>query len=1147
MAAKVNVKFVTILGASLIIFAGVVGVAGYLLVFKSAAENATIGDKLAEEGEWDQARRAYSKAVNKEPTNGEYLAKWAESIRNVTPESETTYRDRLMNDLMAAYMQLAQNEPSNIAAQEQYLGFLLERFRLGSVVLESAMAVVDRANNTLVRLEASPPADDEWKTLYRYRAIPLATVLTAGGELERELYNRVRTDLEAALEARPGDEQAAVSLAWWHAAQSDSEREAGLTDLSIESLDRAIGVLTEHLEHNPGAPQAMIELLIREHRREVAIATRGMLPDEAEAVERERVTDMAAGLPAIADAIINADPESVDPNLILVFATLEQSADPQGGMSHSRRVSEHLTSVRPDDARIRIAAGELAERIGDSETALAHYDHLAELGNVPVSLEGLLRISLRREAKFRRAQARLSTVLQNPGADNAQALERALQDRQEYAQQVADDDAYLMMLDGLIAHAQGDLRAARDKYRDYNNQTLQRDPRGLWRQAQVALALQPPETSEAESLLERMLELQPGNRTALLAMAEVQFLLDNAAESLRRYEAIAQFEPDNAAVQERIAYLLPLVTRTGGDPVLTALFNADDIRSGDIDDDPTLGPAEEAVAYLNEQIATHGYDERLALELIQGHLDLSQIEEARRIASAAAEANPDSEMLERFTSALQSDSVEGALLNLIEFSDRTEAQKALTRHRIYLSLNQPELAREQLELAASLDPDDAEVVEVAFENALSLQDFETAEAMAVAAARLNIDRTGGALFRARLTGARGNHDEAIAQLTRLIEQGSDDTNTLRVLANQYAMNGDAEAAVATIKNALALNAANPATQLQHIRLLEAAGRTEEALAAARVAKNLRNAPPAIDNAWLELEARAGGQTGRAAAIARRESIRLTAPDNRLNNAALAELYILARRFGEARPLIDQIRAENDEIAAVLLDMRWHADQGRLLLDTDNDGQRDDPVDGILAAQSLFQEYLLGLPEDQISSTTYLAYARFMISREQLNLAMPAIEQARGIQPEGTFDAEKLLGDLYFSRSRFADAAEAFGTIVEAGADTTDQDYRKRLIESMLRQEFPPYEEALAQLDQIDRPTSRPCCSAPRSSPDWDATPRHAPCSTRPCSATPASRSSTSAGPRPTSATPRSRRTSWPTSTPRSGPNRTTGGPCASAG
>ncbi|MFG0306895.1 MAG: tetratricopeptide repeat protein [Phycisphaerales bacterium JB040] len=1063
MAAKVNVKFVTILGASLVVFAGVVGVAGYLLVFKSAAENARIGDRLAEQGEWDQARRAYSKAVNKEPTNAEYLNKWAESISNLTPESETTYRDRLMNDLMAAYMQLAQNEPANIAAQEQYLGFLLERFLLGPAELQSAMGVVDRANNSIVRLEANPPAGDDWKTLYRYRAIPLANVISAGGELERDLYNRVRTDLETALGARPGDEETAVALSWWHAAQSEAEAEAGLTDRSIESLDNAIGVLKNLLEHRPIAPRAMIELLIREHGRDVARATRGMLPDRAQAVENELLSDMAPALPPIADAIIASEPGDVDPNLLLVFSTLEQSADPRGGLAQSRRIAEHLTSVRPDDARIRIAAGELAERSGDSGAALEHYDHLARLSNLPVSLEGFVRISLRREAMFRRARARLSAVLQNPGGDNTQALERAVQDRQEYARQVAEDDAYLMMLDGLIAHARGELTAARDKYRDYNNQTLQRDPRGLWRQTQVAMEMRLD--TEAETLLTRMLEIQPGNRTAMLAMAEVQLRLGNEQESLRQFELIAQIEPENEGVQERIAYLRPLVRRDDGSP-MAAYFDAIDIRSGEIDNDPTLGPVEEAAAYLAERVKAFGYNERLSIELIQAQLDLGRIEEARETARLAAEANPGSQLLDQFTSALQSDSVEQALLTLVDLSERTDAQKALTKYRVFLSLGKPEEAREQFDRAVAQGADDPEVVEYAFEIALGSGDFETAEAMAEAASRLNIDRAEGAIFRARLTGARGDHDEAIRQLDLLVAQGYDDTNTLRILANQHALNGDLDVAIATIENALSLNSSNPGTRLQHVQLLDAAGRTEDALAAVREARELRNAPRAIENAWLTLEARAGGPAGRAEATARRETIRQTEPDNRLNNAALAELYILARRFEDARPLIDEIREQNDELAAVLLDMRWHADQGRLLLDTDNDGQRDDPVDGISAAQSLFQDYLLERPEDEITADTYLAYARFMIARDQLNLAMPAIEQARAVQAEGRFDAERLLGDLYFTRSRFSDAAEAFSAIVEAGADTPTQEYRKRLIESMLRQEFPPFDEALAQLDQI---------------------------------------------------------------------------------
>ncbi|MCR9076635.1 MAG: hypothetical protein NXI07_11420, partial [bacterium] len=79
MASRVNTRFVILLIVGVLGLLGLT-LAAYMVAFKSAADNVSEGERLLAEGNVKLAERAFSKAVNKDSTNVEYINKWIESL-----------------------------------------------------------------------------------------------------------------------------------------------------------------------------------------------------------------------------------------------------------------------------------------------------------------------------------------------------------------------------------------------------------------------------------------------------------------------------------------------------------------------------------------------------------------------------------------------------------------------------------------------------------------------------------------------------------------------------------------------------------------------------------------------------------------------------------------------------------------------------------------------------------------------------------------------------------------------------------------------------------------------------------------------------------------------------------------------------------
>ncbi|MAO23166.1 MAG: hypothetical protein CMJ25_20630, partial [Phycisphaerae bacterium] len=90
MASRVNTRFVVLLTLGVIVLLGLVVVA-YGVVMKSASDLAAKGDEFMQQGNYKQAEFVYSKAVNKDSSNIEYVDKWISSLEHLIPDTETEY------------------------------------------------------------------------------------------------------------------------------------------------------------------------------------------------------------------------------------------------------------------------------------------------------------------------------------------------------------------------------------------------------------------------------------------------------------------------------------------------------------------------------------------------------------------------------------------------------------------------------------------------------------------------------------------------------------------------------------------------------------------------------------------------------------------------------------------------------------------------------------------------------------------------------------------------------------------------------------------------------------------------------------------------------------------------------------------------
>lgn len=1052
MAARVNVKFVIILSAAMIAVC-VAGIFAYVLLLNSAEDYERLGDRAMAAEQYGEAKRQYAKAVNHDVTNLERLYKWREATENFIPETPSAFQAEYRSAYLVAIRQVAINKRTDIEAHREYLDLLYRQHRDLRGGRGGATGLVTEANTLLSYFTGS--TTNEWQTLRRYPGLALVRILDGGGQLTEDERRDAEEHLVAAIEADPTDGEAVAGLVRLLDADATAARQQErLTDFR-NIRTRARSLISDLLEADPTDPWGLslgLALQIESMRDDIPVT----LP-EAERTRRfmEQAAGMTDQLDAATDAIASLPAETADPQLIDRLEILERVIDPESGGERLRTVLETMHDRSPEHASTLLRLGRVEGEAGNLVRAIDYLESVQDLDPLPIGIEGLFRFNAKASAPrwISEYKIRLAAETDDEAARQA-AIESAEVARDEFASLVTDESAEVKFLDGIIAREKGDLPAALEAFSRFNEQRLYSDVRGLWFEGTIAQQL--GENGRALERLGRLVQLNPNNIGAYLALSQVEEQRQNIPMAIRHMERVVGMAPENEAFAGRLAALQVIAgDRQAEDPVLEVLFESRRVARGNAD---VVGDAAAAEQILVEGLQQHNLDPRLARELARRYLNTRRLDEAQAIVRESFRRHPNDESLATLNRALESDSLVEALELLIEDSDETEVGKMKRKRAVYAQLGEAEKADQATQRLYELDPTDAESIELEFMRRLRIDDAAGAAEVAQVAEQQNADRVDGRTFQARLASREGNHTRAVELLEEAVAAWGSDADIWRLLANEQRASGRAGDAIESYQRSLEIRPDDPSTITQYLITLGQLNRLDEALEEARRLRQFAENQPAFVNLYLALEADNGGEDGLRRAIEWRRRLISERPEDDFNRRALAELYIKNQQWLEARRLIDQLREQGDSLPLIELDARWHADQGRVATP---DGLRD----GRELARGVFISYIVEQGPENVGADTYLSLARFMFARGDYTTALNAAAEAREWQDPETMPADRTLGNMLLQLDRRDDAAAAFRRVIEAGADDEDQNYRKRLIEVLLRQR--EFADAGEQIDQIE--------------------------------------------------------------------------------
>ncbi|QYK47215.1 MAG: tetratricopeptide repeat protein [Phycisphaeraceae bacterium] len=1028
MASRVNVKFVVILSAALTLVCGVVAYVGISIVLKSGDDLVRMGDAKLKEAEsaesagnnalaqeaYGASAFLYSKAVAKDRSNVEFLDRWATALSRWTPDTQTAYRSAFERS-MAIKRQRAILLRTNLEAYHDYLGTLERQILLGELSRQSLDYLISETAAALQYFE-----NDAGDALRRYRGRALVEIMDSNLELTEQQREQARADLLSALKVEPTNATAAVALARWGRAESKRVAALGEAARAAEIEREAVGTLRSFVEQNRTNTTGLLGLLTID--TEVALSGAG----SQESARRALLASLRPRLDAVREAMMADDPAKLDILTIARFRLLESLLDPESGSESTREILARAIAANPTDPDLLAMNARLSFDLRQFARAIDEYQAVADLKPRPVSLEGMRRYLRRVEAISQQAESVLGMWEQTTGAEERTALvERANKYRQALAAELPTDAPALLLLDAKIAIASGRESDAQRLLFTYNERTLSNDVQGVWLLGQVTMRTQP---GIARRQFERVLQMQPGNAAAMIALASMESQLQNHTRAIELYRQALAINPGNEQAQRGLdTSLIATNQKSSDDPVIQIIIDARRTEAGTMENP---GDPAGAVAMLERGVVEHDLDLRLVSELVRLYLDREEVAKARQLVSQASARHPQHDSLTRLQNALSKGDPVEAAIDLIDSSDLAPATKELSKYRLYRSRGRTADATRAIAAAQRLAPDDAGVIEIAFNDALESRDVERAKSIVERATRLDTDRVGGLTYRARVEMLEGKTAESARTLQQAINAGAPSVGIHRLLGRQLVNLGREQEGFASYRRALEMRPDDVQTINELIAVLVRSNRLQEALAVARDSEKYARTDRTFQNLWMDLEAAVGDK---ALALSRRMRMVELDPENRENRVALAAILIETARWAEARKVIDDLRSTGDSLQLVELDAKWHADQ--------ND------VDG---ARGVFVGYITEQDPATLTSEPYIVFGRFMLNRRLNDVGIAALNQARTRQDPKVMEADKELADSLFRLQQFADASALYKGVLDANADSPEQLYRLRYIETLLR-------------------------------------------------------------------------------------------------
>ncbi|MBL9031281.1 MAG: tetratricopeptide repeat protein [Phycisphaerae bacterium] len=1025
MASKVNVKFVVILAAGLMLLAGGVGGAYMYVRFKSGDRYIRKGDAAFAKGDYTAADVFYSRAVAKDQTNLDWLVKWRDARMRMIPETQSKYQEAYMMYAHGILKSLATSKKTDIAAHVDYLEQVYTERSAGMYSVGAWQVLVDEAENAMRFFEPDRPAK-----LRRYRGLALSALLSIDPNLKDEQRTLCREDLEAALADNPADTMVVNELSFWHRSAGMKAKAAGDSAKARESLARSVEIVETALKANPRDPFLNVSKLLLEVMEASQIGEEGTASADD---MRRRAAAFAALKPRlqeVARVLKESDPKALTSLTLRRFMMAVPQVDAKDGPVLAREITDRALEGRKDDADLLLCRAEAMYMAGDLEGTIKQYEHVAALPDLPVSFEGFRLFETRRASWFAMTNAALAMVSRatdDEGRKAAMARAKAL--REKLATQVAPGAPELLFVDGKTAFLSGDLRQAQALLVEFTKAGA-----GMGGQlveaylvlADAAARLGQP--GEARMYLARAGELRPGSLELKLVLAGLETNLQNRVRAAELYRQVLAADPDNATAKRELAILMGAEGGAIDDPVLKVLVEADRLLRGDA---KSIGDDDAAIRVIERALEANKHDPRLIVAIARIRVTKEDYDGANAIVALGVEKNPDNADLKAFQAQVAAaNSLEGSL-RVVAASNASDLEKRLSEQRIYERYGQREKADAAFDEAARLAPDDARVIEGRFIRAIRKDDLAEAGRLAQIATERNLDAAQGDTFRARLQLASRNYRDAALTLERAVGRGNAPIIVHRMLAAVLVQLGRGADAVAVLRRANEIDPTDVTTIRQYIETLVQLGRTAEALGVARLSEVHARRDPIFINQWLTLEALEGNK---AFARERREQYLARNPNDGDNAAALADLQIDAKEWGQARALLDRLRAQKDSLRLAATDARWHADRG-----------------DVARARQVFVDFISARASaGESTGDAYVALGQFLLQRGEQATGIAALKQAERSQDTATMPVSILLGDVQLTSGAFEGAEQAYRKVLEAKVPDPQNRIRKRMIECLIQ-------------------------------------------------------------------------------------------------
>ncbi len=1043
MAAKVNktVVIALVLGVVCVV-AGVMFMMTFVL--RSGADLALQGDRLMEAGKHDEAASAYSKAVNKDQNNVEYIEKWAKALSSQTPTSLQAYSDRYRQWLSTQRL-IANVKRVDPAAHRAVLDMVLSDARISPRAGPVWQMLESDSSDIIARMKDEP--QEKIDQIRRYRGI--ATVGKMGQSLEVSAEDRARAkdDLLTAMKIDPSDALAAVYYADLMRLSADKLRSGINEDDADSTIAEGLATMQAFCAKNPTSTVARLGLL----QLEVADLTARARKNPSATADFQ--AQIKPKMEALLATLESEDPAKVDEFVatqVLDTVVREKVTD---AVERGAKVFERMVAAKPDQPFARLMMARFNATTDSPRKAADEFKKIMDLPNQPVSPAGLALFGVRDSAAVQRVDALIAlTERQKTPADRAAALAETKAARDELRARSTVDDAPKTLIDAKIALLSNDSAEARKLLGQYHQSTSYSDPAALMLSARVLYSQ--GLKGEAKTMLVRILDRRMGNPEVFKMLCQIDSELNNLPSALNWSEqglAIAPKDTMLIAMKEQLENSIRNVGNT--DPLQRTLA---EMKNAILLSPPDL-----------EVVKAKGL---VALPLCtkpEHFVEVARLmrrvgrEEGLGAANRGLEKFPtDATLLAMSKRFMITDPLKEELDRIDSDANLSPVEKELGRYFAYGQTGKNKEAYDALGRAAAVDPEHPLVVAGLFEQAMAEGKLDRAAELAQKAKEKNLDKADGRIYAARLAEAQGRFTDAIPLLERASEIDRLNPLTWRYLGNAYLAVNDKAKALASFARSLQIKPDDVATINSHIQCLMSMDRTTEALSAAREASRMGISQPGFIQLWLLLEFRAGDKD---LALDRRAFILRTDPDNIDNALEYAKCLIEVRRLAEARQVMDGV-----EKAAKTPELTKALELPLGMLKAALRGAGDDSA-GALAD---FEALAATLPEERRESA-YIEFSNIVGTLSGTNtLVVSVLDAGRKYQDYKPANAaadqpplariDRMLGDVYFSSSQWDLARAAYQRARDTVPEDTDKLLLKRIIECRMKAQ--QFDEARKLLD-----------------------------------------------------------------------------------